>query len=105
MYIAMAAAVGTTIWAMYRTYRIIGKTSGLMHGVPVRRIKLSVYASVIILLLLSFACASTDAMRINTAEYTDAFWLRTANMFVFTGIAAIVIAVAATLFNLYKARK
>lgn len=105
MYVAIAAAVGSTLWAMYRTFRVIGKTSGMTHGVPVRKIKLCVYAVILFMLLLSFACADTDAMRVNTVEYTDTFWLRIANMFVFTGTIAIVMATGATLFNIYKARK
>lgn len=105
MYIAITSALGATLWAMFRTYRVIGKTSGMTHGVPVRKIKLCVSALIVILLLLSYAFASTAPIHINTTEYADAFWLRIANMLVTTGILAIITATAATIYNIIKARQ
>lgn len=105
MYIAVAAAVATTLWAMLRTAKIIGKTSGKVHGVPVRRINIAVCSIMALCLLLSYAFAGTTPMRINAASYTDTFWLRIANMFVFTGTAAIAMAAIATVYNFIKSRK
>lgn len=105
MYIALAATIGVTIWSVTRTMRIIGKTSGMVHGVPVRKISIIVTAGTLLLLILSFAFGSTAPMRINAATYTDTFWLRMANMFVFTGVTAIIVAAAATIYNFVKSHK
>lgn len=105
MYITIAAALAATAWAMVRTAKVIGKTSGKVHGVPVRRIKIAVCSIVVLSLCLSYAFASTTGLRINTALYTDTFWLRTANMFTFTLTVAIGIAAIATVYNFIRARK
>lgn len=105
MYIAVAAALGATVWAVVRTMLVVGKTSGKIHGVPVRRINVITITIVILSLLLSFAFANTSPMHINATEYNDVFWLRVANMFVFTGTLTIAIAALATLFNFLYNRK
>lgn len=104
MYIALSAALGATAWAMYRTNKVIGRTSGRTHGVPVRKINVTVCVIIMASLILSFAFASTSPLCINTSEYADTFWLRTANMFVFTGIMAIILAAGATIYNVIKSR-
>lgn len=102
MYIALGAALGTTLWAIIRTIRIIGKTSGRVHGVPVRRIKILTWATIIAVVIISLTCMSTEPLHINTATYSDTFWLRMANMFVFTSTFVICIATIATIYNVIK---
>lgn len=105
MYIAIAAAIITLIWAMVRTARVIGHTSGKVHGVPVRKINIAVTATIALALLLSFAFADTQPMHIGKSTFNDGFWLRMANMFVFTATIAIVIATGATIYNFLRLRK
>lgn len=105
MYIAIAAAILATVWAVVRTARVVGRTSGMVHGVPVRKINIAVMATIALTLLLSFAFADTQPMHIGSSVFNDAFWLRMANMFVFTATIAIVIATAATIYNFLRLRK
>lgn len=105
MYLTLSAALLSIIWAVVRTMRLVGKTSGKTHGVPVRRIKIALSITVILLLTLSFAFASTSPLTINTTKFEDVFWLRMSNMFVFTGLVSILIATAATLFSFIRQRK
>ena len=102
MYIVLAAAVAAVAWATVRTMRIVGKTSGMSNGIPVRKINLIVGCSVVVMLVLSFIIGSTAPLTINTHQYIDTFWLRTSNMFVFTGIVAIIAAFAATAFCFWR---
>ena len=105
IYLIIVAALATTAWAVVRTMRIVGKTSGKSHGIPVRRINITVCAAVIIVMLLSFIIGSTDPMHINTQTYGNAFWLRMSNMFVFTSITAIVVAAVTMIYSTYKTGK
>lgn len=105
MYLALASAVVATIWAVVRTARTIGRTSGKVHGVSVRRINITTWTLILLAVLFSATCLSTSPMHINAATYSDTFWLRIANTCVFTSTFAITLAALATVYNIYKARR
>lgn len=105
MYLTIAAALVTTAWAVIRTARTIGHTSGKVHGVPVRKINITTWSLILVALLFSVTCLNTEPLTINTTTYTDTFWLRIANMCVFTSTFAIIIATGVTLFNIYLSRR
>lgn len=105
MYLSLVSIAGVTAWAVFRTIRIVGKTSGVVHGVPVRKIQMVLCAAFLLILLLSYLFASTEPLHINTKTFADTFWLRMANMFVFTGTLSIVAAGCATLYNFIKQRR
>lgn len=100
MYLSLAAAFGATAWAVWRALRIVGRTSGRVHGIAVRRINVAVAVSVAVVLALSFAFADTAPMHINAEDYTDRLWLRVANMFVTTATLVAAAATASALFSL-----
>lgn len=102
MYAVLAAALGVTVWAVWRTVRIVGKTSGRVHGIVVRRINVCVSVGVAVLLALSFAVADTAPLRINTEAYGDTLWLRVANMFVTTATVALAAAAIAATYSLFR---
>lgn len=101
IYITIAAALAATAWAVFRTFRIIGKTSGRTHGIPVRIINCVVVLCTIIVMALSFIIGSTEPLHINTLVYSDTFWLRMSNMFVFTGVTAIIAGACAMAYSYY----
>lgn len=105
MYIALGSALAATLWAVVRTLRVVGKTSGKVHGVPVRKIKIITWASIAAALIISLTCMSTQPIHINTTTYSDTFWLRMANMFVFTSTFAISAAAIATIYNVIKSHR
>lgn len=99
MYLFVAATLAATAWAVVRRLRLVGKTSGKLHGIPVRRINICVETGVAIVLLLSCLIGSTDAIHINTQLYSDVLWLRASNMFVFTGVTVIAVAACAMIIS------
>lgn len=99
IYIVIAAALGATAWAVIRTMKIVGKTSGKANGIPVRKINLCVTGIVLAFMILSFVVGSTEPLKINAVKFTDIFWLRTSNMFVFSGVATIIGAAAAMIYS------
>jgi len=101
IYLVIAVALCAVMWSVLRTMKIVGKTSGKAHGIPVRRINIAICASIVIIMILSFIIGSTDPMHINAQSYNNTFWLRMSNMFVFTGISTITVAAIAMAYCFY----
>ncbi|MBQ9092598.1 MAG: hypothetical protein IJY03_01155 [Prevotella sp.] len=101
MYIAVAAILCVTLWSVYHTVNIVGKTSGISNGINVRKICIAVRTGMFVMLVLSFALASTEPIDIGVTKYGDSFWLRMSNMLVFTGCMAIALAGGAALYSFY----
>ena len=102
MYLVILASIGVTIWSVVRRIKMIGRTSGKIHGIPARRINMSIVLSVFASLSLSFAFADVSPITINTRLYDDMFWLRVSNMFVFTGSLFMLLGIVAIIYSFIK---
>ena len=71
----------------------------VVNNVPARRISVAVILGTALLLVLTYAFSSTDALLVNGERFTDTFWLRTAGMFIGTSLLLIVVAVGAVVFG------
>ena len=71
----------------------------VVNNVPARRISVAVIVGTALLLVLTYAFSSTDALLVNGERFTDTFWLRTAGMFIGTSLLLIVVAVGAVVFG------
>lgn len=101
MYIAISVAICSTLWSIYYRIRVVGRTSGMVHGIPVRRINIIVVSAIVLIMLLSFIIGDTQPLHINAKTFSDTFWLRMSNMFVFTGITAILAATCSMIYSYY----
>ena len=90
IFLAMSALALSLAWRMM----ITRKASGIVNNIPVRKIKITVMAIVIIILALSYALCNTEPLHIGKQIYTEESWIRIANMLVTTGMAIIGIATA-----------
>ena len=79
--------------------RINGDENRVVNNIPARRISVCVALGTLLLLVLTFALSSTDALKVNGAAYTDTFWLRASGMFVGTSLLMVVAAIAAVVFG------
>ncbi|MGM9712872.1 MAG: hypothetical protein ACI3Y5_01980 [Prevotella sp.] len=102
MYLALAASIGVTAWSVVRRMRMLGHTSGRVHGIPVRKINILIVLSVILLMLLSFLFASVSPVRIGTKDFTDVLWIRVAGMFVLTGVIVLLAGVVSIIYSFVK---
>lgn len=102
MYIVLVAAVVVVAWSMARGFKTSGGRQTRFNNIPTRRISLCVSAGTIVLMLLTFALGSSQPMRINGANYTDAFWLKVSDMFIFTSGLLIVAAIVAVAYGATK---
>ena len=87
------------VWTMIRGMRINGDENRVVNNIPARRISVCVALGTLLLLVLTFALSSTDALKVNGAAYTDTFWLRASGMFVGTSLLMIVAAIAAVVYG------
>ncbi len=102
MYLVILASIGVTIWSVVRRIKMIGRTSGKIHGIPARKINMTIVLSVFASLSLSFAFADVSPISINTRLYDDMFWLRVSNMFVFTGSLFMLLGILAIIYSFMK---
>lgn len=99
MAVFLLVAVGVAVAAIAKTVRKTGKGEAVSNGIPVRRIALAIIGVTALLLLSTFMLASTEGLLINGSRFTEALWLRTADMFINTSLGLIVIAVVAVLYG------
>lgn len=87
------AALALGIWTLVVSIRRRKGEGKVVNGVPVAKITYGVAGFTVLLLVLTFLLGSSSALSINGASYTETFWLKAADMFVYSAIILIVVAV------------
>lgn len=110
MVLVVLLAIGTTVWSMARALSMRGKGERTVNNIPVKKITYGVAGLTAILLLLTLALGSSDAMMVNGEEYgeeyADKWWLHVADMFVNSSLALVVVAVVAIIvFTIKNSRR
>ena len=90
MYIAIVVAVIVTIVSMIRTVRLRTKDEGVVNGVPRTRMAWIVIVAFLLCLVLTFLLGSAEPVRTNGKLFTDTFWLKAADMFIYTSLILII---------------
>ena len=84
----------------------IYERQGRANHIPVKKITYGVAGLTAILLLVTLALGSSDAMMVNGEEYADKWWLHVADMFVNSSLALVVVAVVAIIvFTIKNSRR
>ena len=81
------------------------KESAVVNNIPATRIAFAVTGGVAALLLLTFLIGSAAPMNINGTQYAQTLWLKTADMFIYTAVAMIAVAVALVVIFMVKSRR
>ena len=89
---------------MSRTLKVRGKSESVDNNIPTRKLSYTIVFTTIASLLLFFLVGSSQPMRINGISYTDGFWLKVSDMFIYTSLLMIiagmcVVAYGATKYN------
>ena len=106
MVLVVLLAIGTTVWSMARALSTRGKGERTVNNIPVKKITYGVAGLTAILLLVTLALGSSDAMMVNGEEYADKWWLHVADMFVNSSLALVVVAVVAIIvFTIKNSRR
>ena len=89
MYIAIVVAVIVTIVSMARTVRLRTKDEEVVNGVPRTRMAWIVIVAFLLCLVLTFLLGSSEPVKTNGELFTDTFWLKAADMFIYTSLILI----------------
>ena len=90
MYIMIGAALlvsGYSVWHGLRTRR---KGDDIINGVPAGRIGWCVAIGFVLLLVVTFLLGSSKPIVTNGERFTNVFWLKTTDMFIYTSILLII---------------
>lgn len=90
MYIAMAVAIIVTIVSMVRTVRLRTKDEEVVNGVPRTRMAWIIVVVFLLCLVLTFLLGSAEPVTTNGKLFTDTFWLKAADMFIYTSLILII---------------
>ncbi|MBR4924899.1 MAG: hypothetical protein IKZ61_04020 [Prevotella sp.] len=101
-YLLIIGTLALTIFSLVMAYRNRNKSAAVVNNVPAARIAYIISGGVVALLILTFLFGSSAQMVINGEQYTQTLWLKTADMFIFTAIAMLVLAIAAVAYSSIK---
>jgi hypothetical protein len=90
MYITIGVAVIVTVVSMARTVRLRTKDEEVVNGVPRTRMAWIVVVAFLLCLVLTFLLGSSEPVRTNGKLFTDIFWLKAADMFIYTSLILII---------------
>ena len=90
MYIAVAVALVVTVVSVVKTLRLRTKDDEVVNGVPRTRMAWVVGVAFLLCLVLTFVLGSSEPVRTNGELVTDAFWLKAADMFIYTSLILII---------------
>ena len=95
----LVAVIAAVVWSAVLTTRKRLKNGRTRENLTANRVAWGIAVGTSLLLLLTFILASTAALNINGKPFTDAFWLRMADMFIITVAVLFVVALIALVFS------
>lgn len=82
-----------------RDYRRNESDAAVVNGIPLRRIDLFTAIGTLSLSVITLALGSTEPLMVNGRNYTNAWGLRLADMFIFTSSVLLVVAIGAVIYG------
>lgn len=103
MLLLVVLSCGLSVWAVVRSVRRLrGKGSGMENNVPALRISRCVMFGTIGIFIVAFLVASGTAMSVNGKAYHDWFWLKVSDMFIYTSVLLLTIAIGTVIYGATK---
>ena len=89
MYLMIGAAVVVTAYSVWHGLRTTRKGDDIVNRVPAGRIGWLVILGLVVCLVVTILLGSTSPIVTNGETFTDKFWLRVTDMFIYTSIVLI----------------
>lgn len=99
MSLLVAVAFVVTVFSAVSGMRKSRDEARVVNGVPAARIAWATAGGTVVVMLVTLVLGSAAPLTVNGEVYTDALWLRVADMFVYTSLIMTGIAVAAVVFG------
>lgn len=95
----LAAALAATAWSIVNSLLRRRAETAVVNGVPARRIAVCTAALLVVSLVLTFLLGSSQPLSINGSSFASPFWLKLTDMFIFTALILILVAVAGVAYG------
>ena len=102
MYIAVFAAIGVTAMSVVKTLRMRTKDDEVINGVPQTRIAWTTAGAFALCLVLTYLLGSSEPLMTNGTLFASTFWLKAADMFIYTTIILILGCFAGIIVNRFR---
>jgi hypothetical protein len=90
MYLMLAVALGVTAYSVVHTLRNRQKGDDVVNGVPAGKIGWCVAIGLVACLVVTFLLGSTSPIVTNGTVFSDHFWLKVTDMFIYTSTFLII---------------
>ena len=101
-YLFVITAIGFAIWSVVRALKMRGKGDAYDNNIPTKHISYIIVGGVAALFVVTFLIGSSSEMIINGVKFTDHFLLKVSDMFIFTSLILMVVAIASVIFGATK---
>ena len=102
MYVMLALTLLVTAYSVWHGLQTRRQGDDLSNRVPAGRIGWCVIAGVVLLLVVTFALGSSSPVVSNGIPFTDDFWLKVTDMFIYTSTILIVGCFASALVSRFR---
>lgn len=99
MALLLLGTLATAVWAVLVSRRMSRDVYAEENGIKTKRMAMLVAASTFVVMVLSFVLGSSKPLLINATPFTDVFWLKTADMFVWSSVIMLVVALVAVAYG------
>jgi len=102
MYLMVVAALGVTAYSVWHGMRTRRKGDDIINGVPAGKIGWCVAILLVVCLLVTFLLGSSSPVVTNGVKFTDVFWLKATDMFIYTSILLIIGCFASAIVSRFR---
>jgi len=100
IYALTACACAAALCSLARALRLHDKSDDVVNNLPAAKIKRLTFGLLALLLALTYMSGSAEPVLANGVRYTDAVWLKIADMFLNTSLALLAVAALGVAFGL-----
>lgn len=102
VYLMLTATVGVLIFSVVRSGSMGGKSFMVVNGIPVGKISAAIAVALVAVLGITFTLGSDNVLSVNGKTYSECFWLKAADMFIYTSALMLIAASALVVYGIFR---
>lgn len=99
MYLLLLSGIGVAVWAVVREVRLRGHEQKVVNNIPAALLSRCIVGGTLLLLVLTALLGSAAPIMVNGKEYADPLWLKVADVFIFSSLILLVVAIGVVVFG------
>jgi Na+/melibiose symporter-like transporter len=100
MYLVILVTAVVTVGSVIRSLRLRDKSQNSVNNIPVTKIAYVVAALLVVCLLITFLTGSSKPIRLGENMFTNTFWLKATDMFIYSSAILIIIAIGCVIYGM-----